>query len=139
MESVSVGSQSVTSSYIHTGIVAVTSRNTRLKLNQNSQTLPQQCFNLTYNLFSAEKSVNGELNLYADGPCRDTGLAKITIHVTFKPCPNGFSLSGERCICEKRLQSYGANCSIDEVISITRIAGSKFWVGRCIIQQGKIL
>lgn len=99
----------------------------RLQVNQSTQVLPPVCSTLTYNLFSTDQYE--EIILYADGPCRDTGLAKVLINVTLLPCPDAFTLSGERCGCEERLEALGASCEIDETIYITRKAGSKFWIG----------
>lgn len=45
-------------------ITAKISPTARLKLNQNLQSISQQCTNVTYNIYSTE-----ELVLYPDGPC----------------------------------------------------------------------
>ena len=110
-----------------TTVTAVTSQNARLKDNrQSQQILPQHCSDLTYSIYSEESHIN--LILYPDGPCRDIGTARMVINVTLLPCPDAFTLEGDQCVCEERLQLYGANCTIGEEIAITRQAGSQFWM-----------
>ena len=106
--------------------VTAVGKNIRFKQNQTSQTLSRQCSSLYYNLYSSSES--GKLELYPDGPCRDTGLAKAVIHVTFFPCPDGFSQQGEECACEKRLQKYGAQCINGKQSFIRRKNTSTFWM-----------
>ena len=69
---------------------------------------------MTYNLYSVE--THDQLILYPDGPCKDSGLARVVIDVTFLPCPKGFTHSGEMCICEERLRAYNVECKIAESI-----------------------
>ena len=120
-------------------ITAATSQNARLKDNYKSlQTIPRHCSNLTYSIYSGESHVN--LTLRPDGPCRDTGT--VVINVKLLPCPDAFTLEGEQCVCEERLQKYNAKCIIGEKISIQRDADSKFWMNVSYINssyQGLIL
>ena len=108
-------------------LVTTITHKSRLQTLQNIQTLPEGCSDLTYNLFSAE--AHDQLILYPDGPCRDSGQARVAINVTFLPCPGGFTLSGEVCICEERLHAYDVDCIIDESIQIIKKSGSNFWMG----------
>lgn len=101
-------------------------KTSRLKLNQSSQILQPNCSSLSYALYSTDSSE--ELVLYPDGPCRDSGVAKAVINVTLLPCPDGFDISGEKCVCAKRLQEYGADCVIDKEAYILRKNGSRFWI-----------
>ena len=50
--------------------------------------------------------------LYPDGPCRDTGAAKVVVKVNLLPCPDGFTQNGEICTCEDRLHQYDIKCTI---------------------------
>ena len=113
------------SSITPTNITAV-GKNIRFKQNQTSQTLSRQCTSLYYNLYSSSES--GKLELYPDGPCRDTGLAKAIIQVIFLTCPDGFSQQGEECACEKRLQNYDAQCINGKQSFIRRKNTSTFWM-----------
>ncbi len=64
-----------------------------------------------------------------DGGCRDTGLARAVINVTFLKYPDAFNQSGDHCTCEDRLLAYNAECIItDNEFYIKRKAGSTFWV-----------
>lgn len=109
-----------------TVVTAVVSNSARLELSQSVQPLPEYCSDLTYRLYSTQ-SIE-QLILYPDGPCRDTGLARISITVTLLDCPNGFVQHDAECVCEERLQAYDANCTIEGGIHIARKAGSKFWM-----------
>lgn len=109
-------------------VTALISNSSRLELSQSIQTLPERCSNLTYRLYSTKKTE--QLKLYPDGPCRDTGLAGVIIDVTLLDCPDGFTQQDAECVCEKRLQEYNTNCTIGEIIYLTRRAGSKYWMSK---------
>ena len=109
---------------VSTTVTARTSVTAKLKSNQTSQTLSENCSILTYNLHSTEN--NEELVLYPDGLCSDKG--KITVKVQLEDCPPGFTLSKDECICDKRLMQYNLTCTIDEDILIMRYSGSRLWV-----------
>ena len=110
----------------YTTITAVTSPKARLETYQTSQPLPDDCHPLPYTLYSTDS--HEEVVLYPDGPCRDTGTARAVINVTLLPCPDGFTQSGEHCICEERLHHYHVNCTIDDDPYFTKTADSKFWM-----------
>ena len=110
---------------VTTKITAV-SATSRLNSDQSSQTLKLGCSKLSYNLYSSNDT--DQLILYPDGPCRDTGLARAVVNVTFRHCPDGFMKSGENCVCEEILNEYNASCTINDNATITRQAGSEFWV-----------
>ena len=111
---------------VPTNITAV-SPGGRLRFKQSSQFLADSCSRVSYNLYSTRD--NEKLILYPNGPCGATGLAKAVVNVTFRPCPGGFNLSGELCVCEDKLSKYGAVCTIDKDVTISRgEAGPKFWV-----------
>ena len=97
-----------------TVIRAALSNSASLRLSQNSQLIPNSCYNLTYNLYSTKNFE--QLVLFPDGPCRDTGLARVVINVELKNCPNAFIKDGEKCVCDKRLQVHGFNCTIDHQV-----------------------
>jgi predicted outer membrane repeat protein len=123
-----------------TFVSAGVKKSARLDLNQSSQFLHSKCSPLTFSLYSAQ--YYEELLLFPEGPCRDTGLAKAVVHVSLRPCPDGFMQSGEQCICEERLQAYDAQCTIDSNIYVTRGNGPEFWVSTLysnLTYQGLIL
>ena len=108
---------------VTTEITAI-SATSRLNSYQSSQTLEPECSKLWYNLYSTQDT--DQLILYPDGPCRDTGLARVVVNVIFKPCPDGFMKSGENCVCEEGLKDYGANCTVDDKSTISK--STEFWV-----------
>lgn len=99
---------------------------TALKLDpgQSIQQVDTSCTDIDYQVHSAKDSAL--LVLYPDGPCRDIGIARREINITFLPCPEGFVKSGSECFCEERLQLFTTNCSVDDS-SIERNHNS-FWV-----------
>ena len=109
-------------------VTAKLSQTGRLKLDQSTQPISQDCTDVTYNVYSTEESV--ALVLYPNGPCIDRGLATAVVNVTLMGCPDAFTrhIYDEQCTCEERLQAYGANCTIDDDIQIIKNAGSKFWM-----------
>ena len=121
-------------SIVPTIVTAITSPNARLRDNQQSkQNLPRNCSNLTYSIYSKENQT--DLILYPDGPCGNTGTARMTINVILLPCPDAFTQEGEQCVCEERLQAYNANCIIGEKMIITREGSSNFWMSTLYINH----
>ena len=69
------------------------------------------------------------LTLYPDKTCRDTGKAVALVKVHFKPCPDGFAQSMDKCDCEERLFQYNAKCTINGEGKYVITKGNfKFWV-----------
>ena len=68
------------------------------------------------------------MTLFPDnGPCRDFVIGRISISVTFLPCPNGFIKNGSECVCEESLHRFDAFCDVDdETIQWT---SNRFWMG----------
>ncbi len=97
-----------TNNPVSTTVKMLKSSNTRLLPNQDPQPLQQGCSELTYNIYSND--TQEQVVLHPDGPCRESGLAGLIVHLTLLACPNG---SGDHCVCEERLQEY-ANCFIDD-------------------------
>ena len=121
-------------------VTAITSSTASLETYQTSQSLPDKCSSLNYTVYSTES--HEQVVLYPDGPCRDTGRARVIIDVTLLPCPDGFTQSGEICICVDRLHDYPVNCTIADTPYFTKTAGFDFWMGASYINttyQGLVL
>ena len=70
------------------------------------------------------------MTLFPDnGPCRDFGIGRTLINVTFLPCPNGFFKNGSECVCEESLQRFNVFCNVDDFSFEWRSASERFWVG----------
>ena len=108
-------------------VTAITSSTARLETYQTSQTLPDYCAPLSYTVYSNKS--HEQVVLYPDGPCRDTGVARVVIDVTLLPCPDGFNQSGEICTCEDRLHDYPVNCTIADIPYLTKKGDLNFWMG----------
>ena len=97
---------------------------TTLSQIQRVQDTGNTCTDVSYRLFSADSSVT--MILFPDGPCRDTGIARHEVKVTFLPCPDGFVDIGAECMCDERLNTFNTSCNVDSG-TIER-AENSFWV-----------
>ena len=114
---------------ISTSVSSILSPTARLELNQSVQALPEECTELKYNLYSTKE--DEKLLLFTNSTCRDIGFSLAVVHAKFRGCPKAFILSGDQCVCEKRLQAYEAKCKIydeEDEIFILKSAGQNFWV-----------
>ena len=121
-------------------ITAITTSTARLETYQTSQSLPDHCTPLNYTVYSNKS--REQVVLYPDGPCRDSGAARVVIDVTLLPCPDGFTQFGEICSCEGRLHDHPINCTIAGTPYFTKTAGSSFWMGVSYVNatyQGLVL
>ena len=59
------------------------------------------CTELNYRIFTQASSI--DLILYAEGPCNKLGAAAKTVSIKLGPCPDGFQLVGDECICAGEL------------------------------------
>ena len=94
-----------------------------LGTDERTQDINRFCSSLQYSVFSSSMSEN--LTLTAQSQCNELGTTLKSVLVMLLPCPNGFELSGDRCICERRLKQLTATCDV-ETDSIER--SSNFWV-----------
>ena len=69
-----------------------------------------RCEELQYRVYS--RSSEATLVLMPEGPCADSPLSIITIHITLVPCSVGFEQDKDRCICDRRLTDYISLCDI---------------------------
>ena len=100
-------------------------KTSRLGSFDSLQSANNACTELRYRIFSENELEN--ITIYAEGPCGKTGSAARTISVTFLPCPDGFQLSGDQCLCSSKLQQYADNttdCNVDG--QLIRKSGN-FW------------
>ena len=97
----------------------------KISPSQRIQDTKKVCTRISYRLSS--ETDTAKLVLFPDGPCRDTGNARLKVNINFLPCPDGFALEGSDCVCDKRLQQYTTNCSVDHNY-IVRDANT-FWMG----------
>ena len=96
----------------------------RLGSFQSYQLTNDSCAELGYRVFTQAPRIN--LTLYAEGPCNKLGTAARQIEVNFGPCPDGFELVGDECICETDLLKYTTMCNVDDE---TIQNGGNFWAG----------
>ena len=112
------------SSTIRAEISAESNATARLGSFQSYQLTNDSCAELSYRIFTHVPSIH--LTLYAEGPCNKLGTAARQIEVNFGPCPDGFELVGDECICEADLLKYTTVCYVDDQ---TIQNGGNFWAG----------
>ena len=91
---------------------------------QRVQSTGDTCTDISYRVFSDRSVVT--LILFPDGPCRDTGIARREVKITFLPCPDGFVKVGSECLCDERLHTFNVICNVDQG-SISR-SPNTFWL-----------
>ena len=97
---------------------------------QKRRRISEHCTELDYNVFSAQS--DDVLEVYADGPCRNQGISKQDVHLTFKRCtyPIGFEIDNTNkincsCECDRKLATFVNNCYLkDETIELK----SNVWI-----------
>ena len=90
------------------------------------QNTTNNCTQIKYRLFSVSNAIT--LTLFPDdSACRDGGIFRREVMIEFLQCPSGFDIEGPRCTCDKHLQKYTTNCSVDNH-GIGR-ASNTFWIG----------
>ena len=95
---------------------------------QRVQPIGNGCTDISYGLLAENDTT---VTLFPDnGACRDLGIARTIVRVTFLPCPNGFDLSVDKCVCDKRLQRFNASCNVNNNSIIIRTSTPYWlWVG----------
>lgn len=71
------------------------------------------CTDIGFRLLTGD--VNKTVVLYPDGPCGNTINTRRKVHVILLPCPPGFDLRGQECVCESRILNLDEEneCDID--------------------------
>lgn len=89
------------------------------------QPVTGNCTDLKFTVLSPYE--NEQLMLYAEGPCKDSGISKRSVKVKFRPCPIGFALTSSkvRCDCDPAIKLYITNCSIS---TSTLFRRGEFWI-----------
>lgn len=83
------------------------------ELRQLRYVISSTCTDVGFRLKSAE--VSKTLALYPDGPCGNTKNTRRESSIIFAPCPAGFDLEGNGCVCEHRLLDLNSTikCNVD--------------------------
>ena len=97
---------------------------------QLSQNAYEECTNLNFSVFSPHETET--LIMYAEGPCKDAGLSRMSIPISFLPCtcPIGFQqavkeISNCVCECHYEIQKYALICNYS-TRSLIKTQG--FWI-----------
>ena len=97
---------------------------------QLSQKTHEQCTNLNFTVFSPHEVET--LIMYAEGPCKDAGISRMTIPISFLPCTCPIGLQPvmkeiSNCICECHfaIQQYDLICNYS-TRSLIKTQG--FWI-----------
>ena len=84
----------------------------------------QSCTQVTYRMFASVTDTQAKFRLYFDGQCQS--FIGVNLNINILPCPLGFKLSGEECLCEDIIRNFTQNCYIDNS-SIERVTNN-FWI-----------
>ena len=109
--------------------------NNDYRLSPTIQSTGKSCTQVTYRLFSSVTDIQARILLYYDGPCQSLRQG-LNLFIDILPCPVGFKLQGEECVCEARLKNFTQRCFIDNS-SIERTANN-FWVSQQTNDSGPI-
>ena len=111
------------------GVIKLTSSDDSYNVQTNNNRLNATCTNITFNLRPNHESLNTTkvfviLESSVSEPSVDI-LAKI-INVTMEPCPIGFPLINNTCVCRSELKTSFITCDINTQI-ISR--DGEMWIG----------
>ena len=109
--------------------------NNDYRLSPTIQSTGKSCTQVTYRLFSSVTNTQSRKVLYFDGPCQSLRQG-LDLFIDILPCPVGFKLLGEECVCEARLKNFTQRCFIDNS-SIERTTNN-FWVSQQTNDSGPI-
>ena len=102
-----------------------------LSKNQATQTIDAACSNLKYQIMASPRPVPYKAMIYADGPCGDKGISKLTvsIDVIHCTCAPGFEIDDNndecKCKCDEELLDYIKEC--DPETNLVKREGV-FWI-----------
>lgn len=94
----------------------------------------KSCTQVTYRMFASVTDNQGRFRLYFDGQCQS--FIGINLNINILPCPLGFKLSGEECLCDDIIMNFTQNCYIDNS-SIERVTNN-FWISQQTNDSGLI-
>lgn len=109
--------------------------NNDYRLSPTAQSTGKSCTQVTYRLFSSVTDIQVRNVLFFDGPCQSLRQG-IELFIDILPCPVGFKLLDEECVCEARLKNFTQRCFIDNS-SIERMENN-FWVSQQTNDSGPI-
>ena len=102
-----------------------------LSKNQATQTIDAACSSLEYYIAASPRPVPYQATIYADGPCGDKGISKLTVNITVVPCTCALGLVVDdskkecKCKCDEQLIDYIKECD-PEMDSVKR--KGVFWI-----------
>ena len=122
------------SSTIRAEVSAESNTTARLGSFQSSRLSNNSCAELRYSVFTQAPRIH--LTLYAEGPCNKLGTAAKVVRIELGPCPDGFELVEDECICEADLLKYTTLCNVDDE---TIWNGGNFWAGGLYDDNGSYI
>ena len=93
--------------------------------NGNSQPLEEGCNPLTYTLeTTSDKEV---IIISADESC-EVSNAQLSMTVTFDNCPEGFSISDGKCVCDERIKQFLESCDVNNKTVTKKVSNINTWI-----------
>ena len=100
----------------------------KYRLSPLSQYISGSCTIATFRLYSADDHSNIiTVKLYPENPCQSL-IQGYIFYISILPCPLGFELSNDRCVCNKVVQNFIQNCYIDD--GLFERKRNKFWISQ---------
>ena len=84
----------------------------KLPRSQTIQTVDANCSNLSYHIMAPPRTDAYDVTIYADGPCDDIGISKLTLNIKVVNCTcvPGFEVDDNnkecKCNCDRQLLEY---------------------------------
>ena len=95
----------------------------------SSQPIIGACCNLSFRLVYGNFT-HGSVNLYPLSSCQSL-FDGLTLEIIIEHCPLGFELSKyQQCSCDKRLQKFTQECSIDKSSATVQREKNNFWISQ---------
>ena len=108
--------------------------NNDYRLSPLIQLTGKSCTQLTYRMFASVTDLQARFRLYFDGQCQS--FIGVNLNINILPCPLGFKLLGEECLCEDIIRNFTQNCYIDNS-SIEQITNN-FWISQQTNDSGLV-
>ena len=96
------------------------------------QILNGSCTTITFKLFSVEETYCygwTVFKLYPENPCQSLADG-VDLYLEIVPCPIGFKLLDDHCMCSDKLLKFTQKCKIENSIGIIERMWNTFWISQ---------
>ena len=108
--------------------------NYNLSVSEATQTIGATCSNISYHITAPPRRGPYEAKIYAEGPCSDKGISKLTVNINVIDCKCAIGLVTDnnndrecKCKCDQQLLDYGYIKECDPIRDSVKRNGV-FWI-----------